>query len=132
MQPGSATHRSPRVWVVAALILAAAGCGEPRVAHIRSRNHRLLQALRTAVSAKRADWLEQNAQLIEERHATGEMTDEEFDALNPIVAQARQGMWAQAESDLTRLIKAQRATAEEMEDKKATVNRVQKSGQSEE
>jgi hypothetical protein len=126
MQRCSSSRIQPKSWFAAIVIVAVAGCGETRTAHFSPRNYRLLQALRTAVSARKTDWLDQAVKLIDHRHETGELADEEFAALDSVVAQARQGEWTQAESDLMKLIKAQRATAEEIEEMKATHRRVKK------
>jgi hypothetical protein len=132
MQLCSSSWSRSKIWFAAIVIVAVAGCGETRTAHFSPRNYRLLQALRTAVSARKSDWLEQTAKLIEHRHETRELADEEFAALGLVVAQARRGEWTKAESDLMKLIKAQRATAEEIEEMKATHRRARKQVQPEE
>ena len=52
---------------------------------------------------------------ISERHASGDLNDEPFAALEAIIAQARNGQWKEAESEVVRLAKAQRPSAEEQE-----------------
>jgi hypothetical protein len=103
-------------WLV--LILAAlAGCGGPP--QVGAGNYRLIESLRTAISARRSDWLEENAKLASLRHAAGELNDEQFAAFESIIAQARGGNWADAESEVIRFAKAQRLSADEIEERKA-------------
>lgn len=98
---------------VAAMLMAAiglSGCSPPAVS---PDNLRLTASLRTAISARNSEWLEQNAEKIAERHAAGEMTASEHAAFERIVGLARDGEWEQAERDVVRLQKAQRPTAEQ-------------------
>ncbi len=103
--------RVTQAWLLTGLAVAA-GCGPPQVG---PGNYKLVAGLRTAISARRIDWLETTAKLASERHAAGELNDEQFAALESIIAQGRQGHWEQAESEVVRLSKAQRPTAEEIE-----------------
>ncbi len=64
-------------------------------------------SLRTAVAAHRADWLELNAQAIDDRRTAGSLSDEEYATLGAILAQARAGNWKDAEIALGSLAKAQ-------------------------
>ena len=73
----------------------------------------------TAISARRGDWLEASAKVAAERHASGELNDEPFAALEAIIEQARDGQWEAAEGDVIRLSKAQKPSAEEIEHSKA-------------
>ncbi len=100
----------------ASLLIAvgfAVGCGGPP--QVGVNNYRLVEGLRTAVSARRTDWLEDTAQVIKERHASGELNDEPFAALEAIIVQARDAQWKEAESEVVRLAKAQHASAEEQQ-----------------
>lgn len=102
-------------FVAAIGLILLMGCGgQPQMG---AGNLRLVDSLRTAVSARRSDWLDENARLAAERHAAGELNDEQFASLQAIVAQARDGHWEDAESAVIRLAKAQRpaATAEQIE-----------------
>jgi hypothetical protein len=89
-------------------LLAAllAGCGQPQVA---SGNRRLIESLRTAISAKKTDWLEDNARLIDERHAGGTLSDEEFAVFSAIISESRAGEWQAAEQHVIALGKGQKA-----------------------
>lgn len=95
----------------AAAILSCVGCG--RATQFGADNHRLLASLQTAVSARRSDWLEAAAKVIAERQMSGQLNDEQSAELESIVAKARGGDWPGAESDVVRLLKAQRSSAAE-------------------
>lgn len=89
-------------------VLLASGCGgHPQLA---PQNRRLVESLRTAVSARRADWLELNAKLIESRHNAGSLSADEYRALRRIVELAQRGKWEQADDLALALHKAQRLT----------------------
>ncbi len=93
------------------------GCSGPL--QVGPSNYRLIQGLRTAISARRTDWLEAAAKVASDRHASDDLNDEQFGALEAIVAQARAGRWEEAESEVIRLAKAQKPSAEEIEQSKA-------------
>jgi hypothetical protein len=99
---------------LALAVLSCAGCG--RATQFGADNHRLLASLQTAVSAKRSDWLDATAKVIAERHASGQLNDEQATELESIVAKARGGDWPGAEVDVVRLLKAQRTSAAERGD----------------
>ncbi len=99
-------------------LIVVCGCGGPP--QVGADNYRLIDSLRTAVSARRSDWVEDNANLIAQRHAAGTMSDETWATFQAIVDLARGGNWADAQSDVLRLAKAQRATPEELEQKKSS------------
>ena len=106
-----------RRWIAVALFLAGGGmvllgCGPPRVA---PTNLRLTSSLRTAISARQTEWLEQNITAIEARKSAGEMSEAEYAAFQAIIAQAKAGQWEAAEKAVIRLQKAQRPTAEQVE-----------------
>lgn len=105
--------RRPAVFVAAVLaLLTLSGCNDPQ---LQPANQQLSASLRTALSARNSEWLEQNATLIAERHQSGEMSEEEFQALQSIVQQAREGQWAEAEQAVVELQRAQRPTASQRE-----------------
>ncbi len=110
------TRIERHAWLLAALTLVA-GCGGPP--QVGANNYRLIDSMRTAISAHRVDWLDDNAKAIDQRHAQGEMSDEQFAAFESILALARAERWDDAESEVVRLAKAQRATPEEIEQRKA-------------
>jgi hypothetical protein len=93
-------------WLLAASLAIAPGCGGPP--QVGANNFKLVAGLRTAISARRTDWLEATARVVAERHASGELDDRQFQGLQSIIDQAHQGNWADAERDALRLAKAQR------------------------
>ena len=97
--------------LVLAAALTFASCSAPRVA---PDNLRLTASLRTAISTRQAEWLEQNVSAIEARKTAGEMSDAEYDAFQSIIAKAKAGEWEAAEKAIVRLQKAQRPTKEQI------------------
>jgi len=95
-----------------AVAILAAGCGHPQASPL---NRPLIASLRTAVSTQNPEWLERNASIIDERHAAGELSEEERDAFQTIIGLARDGQWEEAEQRLIALQKAQRPTAAEVQ-----------------
>jgi hypothetical protein len=93
-------------------VLLLIGCGPPQVA---PQNLRLTASLRTALSARNAEWLEQNVRAIEERRSAGAMGDDEYAAFQSIVSQAKAGQWQEAERATVRLQQAQRPTQEQID-----------------
>lgn len=93
-------------------VTALVGCGQ---AKIQPNNLRLTVSLRTALSTRSAEGLEQNVAAIEKRHAAGDMEEEEYAAFLRIVAQAKSGDWEGAERATVRLQKAQRPTQEQID-----------------
>ena len=71
------------------------GCGEPSVRELKNR--RELEALLTAISLKNQKELDKDIQRIEERHASGELSDESYKDLQEIVKKAQGGDWGGAE-----------------------------------
>jgi len=78
------------------LILLLAGCGEPSVRELKNR--RELEALLTAISLKNQKELDKDIQRIEERHASGELSDGSYKDLREIIKKAQGGDWAGAEN----------------------------------
>ena len=79
------------------LCLAVAGCGgEPPAREVE--NARVFEALLTAVSLKNAREVENDAQKIEERHRSGELSDGAYRELSEVLARARAGDWQTAEA----------------------------------
>jgi hypothetical protein len=107
---GDKRWRLIRSRTVAAALLASfmmmAGCSKPPQMPKSSWN--IIGSLRTAVSAKNNDWLEQNAKLIEQQRAKHELSDEQYAEFESIVADARQGNWDAATKEVLRLEHGQR------------------------
>ena len=79
-----------------ALCVALAGCGgEPTDREIK--NARAFEALLTAVSLKDARELEADARFIDERHASGELSDGNYREIHEVIRKARAKDWAGAE-----------------------------------
>jgi hypothetical protein len=78
-----------------ALLLAIAGCGEPSERELKNR--RELEALLTAISLKNAKELDKDAKRIDDRHASGELSDNGYKDLQEIVKKAQAGDWSRAE-----------------------------------
>ena len=72
-----------------------AGCGEPSVRELKNR--RELEALLTAISLKNQKELDKDIQRIEDRHASGELSDASYKELQEIIKKAQDGDWAGAE-----------------------------------
>jgi len=103
----------------AAIVLAAvfalgmlAGCGKPQTA---PENRDLISSLRTAVNTRNAEWLEKNADLVDERRNAGQMADPEYEEFQAILALARAGQWERAERETIAFQKAQRPTRDEVQ-----------------
>lgn len=87
------------------------GCGRPQV---EPENLHLIASLRTALSARNLEWLEQNADMIAERYESGKMSEAEFAEFQAILDEARAGDWEAAENDTLAFQKAQRPTDEQV------------------
>jgi hypothetical protein len=94
-----------------------AGCGSPP--QVGTSNYRSVAALRISISARRLDLLDAAAKTAAELHAAAQLSVELFAVLESIIAQTRGGDWADAETQVVRLAKAQHATTEEIEQLKA-------------
>jgi hypothetical protein len=81
--------------LLAGMLLAAGGCGEPSARELKNRQE--LEGLLTAVSLKNKAELEKDARRIDDRHAAGELSDSRHEDLRAIIKKARAGEWAAAE-----------------------------------
>jgi len=77
------------------LLLVIAGCGEPSERELKNR--RELEALLTAISLKNAKELEKDIKRIDDRHTSGELSDDGYRDLQEIVKKAKAGDWGGAE-----------------------------------
>jgi hypothetical protein len=77
------------------LVLLLGGCGEPSVRELKNR--RELEALLTAISLRNQRELDKDIQRIEERHASGELSDASYESLHAIIKKAQGGDWSEAE-----------------------------------
>ena len=87
-------RRAPTIWLLA-LLIALAGCSEP--SEREYKNRRELEALLTAITLKNKKELDKDIQRIEERHTSGELSDESFKELEAISKKAKSGDWGGAE-----------------------------------
>lgn len=95
-----------KMWWVGAMVAAVAiGCG--RAPQISRPNQSLIDALRTAASARQAAWIDDCAKSLEERKQQGRISAEESKPLEAIIELARAGKWKEAEAEAKRLGKAQ-------------------------
>jgi hypothetical protein len=94
--PTRRDHRAALAAGLVALALLPLGCGrEPSPREVQ--NARAFEALLTAVSLKNADEVERDARAIDERHASGEMSDRKYREIAQVIARARAKDWAGAE-----------------------------------
>jgi hypothetical protein len=82
-------------------LLLILGCGEPSVRELKNR--RELEALLTAVSLKNKSELEKDITRIDERHDSGELSDQGYNDLQEIIKKARAGDWSAAEKQAYQL-----------------------------
>jgi hypothetical protein len=98
------SSKRPLTWLLISAVTLG-GCSTPP--QIPADSRKLIGSLRTAASAQRKDWLEENAKLVEEKHTQNKLTDEQYQEFESIIALGREGKWADAESEAVRLAKAQ-------------------------
>jgi hypothetical protein len=90
-----ARGRQLRATLLAWLVVAFAGCGEPSLRELENR--RELEALLTAISLKNNNELARDIKRIESRHSSGELSDGSYGDLEAIIRKAQAGDWAGAE-----------------------------------
>jgi len=103
------THRVLVAGLLLVVGLSLAGCG--RQPQVKPMNRRLIESLRTALSARNTEWLDANWKLIEKARTDGSMDDAEFARFKEIVDIARSGEWAEAEEQVVKLAKGQKPVA---------------------
>lgn len=109
----NSTSRTLVICGAISLAMVFGGCAKKP--QIGAANRKLLQALQTAASAKKSDWLKDVESRIAEQRQKKEMSDEEFNAIEPIIKKAKSGDWKQANRDAIALCEAQKPTAQELE-----------------
>jgi len=90
---------------LAAMSLFVSSCGKPP--QISKANVKLVEQLRTAVAAKRTDWLDLASKHVEEHRQSGALSGAESEAVQAIVNDARQGHWDESNRKMSRLIQGQ-------------------------
>lgn len=107
------TFRSVFACAILASLFAISGCYRPT--QISSANRKLLQALQTAASAKKTEWLLDVESKLAAKREKNELSDDEFKAFDSIIKRAKAGDWKQANLDALALCEAQQPTAQELE-----------------
>jgi hypothetical protein len=87
--------RHERTTLLGGLLIMLIGCGEPSLRELENR--RELEALLTAVSLKNKKELARDIKRIDDRHASGELSDDGYKDLKEIVEKAQAGDWGGAE-----------------------------------
>lgn len=101
-----------KLWIAAPLLLTA-GCYRPPQA--ATDNLELISSLRTAISTRSHQRLDDNERVLAERHSQGKLSDDEFKAFNDLIALARAGDWEKAERRVVQFQRAQRPTQEQID-----------------
>ncbi len=86
--------------------LLASGCGKPSAVELENR--KLLEATLTAVTIRNPEELQRDAALIDSRHESGNLSDENYQAIKEMIQTAQSGSWAAAEESLYEFRKANR------------------------
>ncbi len=84
--------------VLTAFGLVASGCGRPNET-VRD-NRRLLDAILTAVTIRNAEELANDEELLETRHAAGELSAESYAEIHRAIELAQSNDWEGAEREL--------------------------------
>ena len=93
-------------WYVGAMmVVLTAGCGPGQ--QISRPNQSLIDALRTATSARMEPWVDECAKSLAERKQQGTISVDESKPLEQIIELARAGKWKEAEAEAKRLGQAQ-------------------------
>jgi hypothetical protein len=82
---------------LAGLLLVLAGCGEPSVRELKNRQE--FEALLTAIALRSSRELAKDAQRLEARHASGELSEKVHKELLLIIQKAQAGDWSGAEKE---------------------------------
>ena len=83
--------------VLAATIALIAGCGGPST--VDRDNRRVVDEVLTAITIKNPRLLDAAQTRVTARHAAAQFTDDEFQAIEAIIAKGRAGDWRGAEND---------------------------------
>jgi hypothetical protein len=88
--------------------LLLTGCGRPAQIGASDETMAAVDALYTAISAKRPDLLDKSAARIEELRASGELADDAYRQLKTFIDESRSGKWQDAVRKLHDFIRGQR------------------------
>lgn len=97
--------------VLATVVLVKSWGSAPQIS---APNRKMLEAVQTAVSAKRLEWLEIVENQMTQKHAEGDVSDHEFHAIDAIITKARSGDWKGAQKDSFALSDGQRPTTDDL------------------
>jgi len=101
----TSTRNVPSMCCVLALLLVLNGCGSyPQVSESA---YSLTKSLHSICDNKSAEQLDQFEQVVGEKVAAGELTEEEQRTLQGIVSTARKGKWDAAKKEARALMRAQ-------------------------
>jgi hypothetical protein len=78
-----------------ALTFLLPGCSAPT--EVDRDNRRLVDAILTAITMKNSSWLEDDAELAEQRNLAGKLSDSDYEQLASVIEIARAGDWKTAE-----------------------------------
>ena len=88
------------------------GCGH--APQMSAPNRKILEALQSAVSSKKLEWIEAVVTQVAEKRTSKEMSDAEFTAINAIITKAKSGDWKGAQIDSFALSEGQRPTSQDL------------------
>lgn len=97
----------------AVILLSSAGCYRPP--QVASDNLKLISSLRTALSTRNLERLDDNQKALDDRRAEGKLSEEEFAAFSDLIAMARAGKWEKAEQRVVKFQRVQQPTQEQID-----------------
>jgi hypothetical protein len=89
------------------------GCYRPP--QVSEDNLELISSLRTALSTRNPQRLYDNDRVMHERHAAGDLSDDELAAFTELLEMARAGEWEAAEKRVVVFQRRQRPTQEQID-----------------
>ena len=101
--------RAAAAVLAAAVLLIGDGCN--RVQQFDPAHRRLLEQLRTAVSARRSDWVDATARVANKQHDSNQLSDTEYAAVITIIEMTHAGQWAEANKAALELERGQGGVA---------------------
>lgn len=108
------SHRRCTLATVPLILFAVSTSGCWRPPQVAPENRKLIESLRTAISARQSQWLEETSKLVESQHAKRQMSNDEYATFTQVIAQARRGDWQRANKRMLQWAKAQRVTDEDL------------------
>lgn len=103
--------RIPSRSIGAISLLLLAGCGRPPQLESKE-NFEVAMQLSIAIAGKRTELVDQCVQLLDQRHAAGELSDAAHAALLAIADQAKSGQWDEARAAIVAFQKGQKPATE--------------------